>query len=57
MTTREPQDVLAAALRAHAVGGNPAPAPRRKLPVAGVLLFALLLGVVAGALAAVITLL
>nr|WP_218888640.1 hypothetical protein [Saccharopolyspora hordei] len=57
--------MLSAALRAHA-GGSPGavppppapPPPRReRLPVAGVLLFAIVLGLATGAVAAAVTLL
>ncbi|MCX2728658.1 hypothetical protein OOZ19_00240 [Saccharopolyspora sp. NFXS83] len=65
-----PENLLSAALRAQAVGGQPGnvappspqpppparqPAPRG-LPVGPVLLFALLLGIAAGGLAGVLTL-
>ncbi|WP_243790394.1 hypothetical protein [Saccharopolyspora gloriosae] len=69
-----PENLLSAALRAQAVGGQPGnaaptpppptpppPAPvrppeRRRLPVASVLVFAVLLGIAAGGLAGVLTL-
>ncbi len=64
VTRPDPAHLLSAALRAQA-GGSPgaAPpppppaAPRRRLPVVGVLVFALLLGLLAGTLAGLLTLL
>ncbi|MGP4016757.1 hypothetical protein [Saccharopolyspora sp. 5N708] len=62
MTSPDPAHLLSAALRAQA-GGSPGPAappqaapPRKRLPVLGVLLFALLLGLLAGGIAGVLTL-
>jgi hypothetical protein len=59
-----PERLLSAALRAQATGGRgtvqPAPpptAPARRLPVMPVLLFAILLGLVAGAIVGGLTLL
>ncbi|MFR9730464.1 hypothetical protein ACL03H_14665 [Saccharopolyspora sp. MS10] len=66
-----PESVLSAALRAQAAGGQsgqvepgpppaplvpPGPPPRSRLPVGQVLLFAVVLGVLAGGLAGVLTL-
>lgn len=64
-----PEGLLSAALRAQAAGGanpaapgppspggaTPAKPPRRKLPVLGVLLFALLLGLAAGVIIGVLS--
>ncbi|GAB2655134.1 hypothetical protein GCM10027271_11970 [Saccharopolyspora gloriosae] len=64
-----PENLLSAALRAQAVGGQPGnavPAPppppppvgppeRRRLPVGAVLLFAVLLGVAAGGISGLLT--
>ncbi|MEV0705326.1 hypothetical protein AB0I53_46475 [Saccharopolyspora sp. NPDC050389] len=62
MTRPDPEHVLSAALRAQA-GGSPGTAPppppappRKRLPVVGVLLFALLVGLLAGAIAGALTL-
>ncbi|GAA2815454.1 hypothetical protein [Saccharopolyspora taberi] len=63
---QNPERLLSAALRAQAVGGqspspSPGPAPaspppaRRKLPVVSVLIFAVVLGFAAGALAGVLS--
>ncbi|MDA3629852.1 hypothetical protein [Saccharopolyspora oryzae] len=64
MTSPDPEHLLSAALRAQAGGSpgmtppppQPAPPPARKrLPVVGVLVFAVVLGLVVGALAGVMT--
>jgi hypothetical protein len=66
VTRPDPAHLLSAALRAQA-GGSPGAAPptptppppalpRKRLPVVGVLLFALLLGLLAGVLAGTLTL-
>ncbi|KAA5829080.1 hypothetical protein ABT337_30640 [Saccharopolyspora hirsuta] len=63
MTSPDPEHLLSAALRAQAggspgMGPTPPPPPppaRKRLPVAGVLVFALVLGLAAGALAGVMT--
>ncbi|MCI2419619.1 hypothetical protein MOQ72_19415 [Saccharopolyspora sp. K220] len=62
MTRQDPANLLAAALRAQA-GGSPglavppnAAPPRKRLPVLGVLLFAVLLGLLAGGIAGLLTL-
>lgn len=71
MSSPDSENVLSEALRAQAGGGAapgapeapappppaPAPAQRRQLPVLGVLVFALLLGLVAGAVVALFTVL
>ncbi|MGW3469252.1 hypothetical protein ACWDKQ_12455 [Saccharopolyspora sp. NPDC000995] len=61
MTRPDPAHLLSAALRAQA-GGSPGPAappapPRKRLPVVGVLLFALVLGLLAGGIMGALTLL
>ncbi|QIZ35119.1 hypothetical protein [Saccharopolyspora sp. ASAGF58] len=67
MTRPDPAHLLSAALRAQA-GGSPGPAappaspippapPRKRLPVIGVLLFALVLGLLAGGIVGALTLL
>ncbi|WP_083822234.1 hypothetical protein [Saccharopolyspora spinosa] len=64
MTRPDPAHLLSAALRAQA-GGSPGPAappappapPRKRLPVVGVLLFALVLGLLAGGIVGALTLL
>ncbi|MEV0053942.1 hypothetical protein AB0H34_26010 [Saccharopolyspora shandongensis] len=62
MTRPDPAHLLSAALRAQAGGSpgttpQPPPAPpRKRLPVVGVLLFALIVGLLAGSIAGVLTL-
>lgn len=64
VTRPDPAHLLSAALRAQA-GGSPGPAappappapPRKRLPVVGVLLFALVLGLLAGGIVGALTLL
>ncbi|MBE9374730.1 hypothetical protein IQ251_09755 [Saccharopolyspora sp. HNM0983] len=66
MSSPEAENVLSAALRAQAGGGGgavppqapvPGRPPRRRLPVRGVLVFALVLGLAAGAVVAAWTVL
>jgi hypothetical protein len=60
VTRPDPAHLLSAALRAQAGGSSGAATPpvaaRKRLPVVGVLVFAVLLGLLAGVLAGLITL-